>query len=232
MVKNLPASIGDAKDEGSIPALGRFLETAWQPTPLFLTREFRGRGAWWSTSIELLRVEHNWSGLAHALPLKSLSHLPPHSTPLGCHRTLALGSLHHTANSHWLFYICMYLLIFPNIVIDTKKFFQFYFPWQKTESKNDRGWDGWMASLTQWTWVLVNSGSWWWAGRPGVLQSMGLQRVGHDWANELTDKSMSSLFTSSWSPFALTSTSFLAFPMLDTPFLGYLVFLSWFNLLW
>ena len=48
-----------------------------------------------------------------------------------------------------------------------------------------RGWDGWMASLTRWTWVWVNSGSWWWTGRPGMLQSMGLQRVGHDWATEL-----------------------------------------------
>ena len=46
-------------------------------------------------------------------------------------------------------------------------------------------WDGWMASPTQWTWVWVNSGSWWWAGRPGVLQFMGLQRVGHNWATEL-----------------------------------------------
>ena len=46
-------------------------------------------------------------------------------------------------------------------------------------------WDGWMASLTQWTWVWVNSGSWWWTRKPGVLQSMGLQRVGHDWATEL-----------------------------------------------
>ena len=48
-----------------------------------------------------------------------------------------------------------------------------------------RGWDGWMASLTQWTWAWVNSGSWWWTGRPGVLRFMGSQRVGHDWANEL-----------------------------------------------
>ena len=48
-----------------------------------------------------------------------------------------------------------------------------------------RGWDGWMASPTQWTWVWVNPGSWWWIGRPGVLQFMGLQRVGHDWATEL-----------------------------------------------
>ena len=50
---------------------------------------------------------------------------------------------------------------------------------------DDRGWDGWMASPTQWTWVWVNSGSWWWTGRPGVLRFMGLQRVGHDWATEL-----------------------------------------------
>ena len=50
---------------------------------------------------------------------------------------------------------------------------------------NDRGWDGWMASPTQWTWVWVNSRIWWWTGRPGVLQSMGLQRIRHNWATEL-----------------------------------------------
>ena len=50
---------------------------------------------------------------------------------------------------------------------------------------DDRGWDGWMASPTRWAWVWVNSGSWWWTGRPGVLRFMGLQRVGHDWASEL-----------------------------------------------
>ena len=50
---------------------------------------------------------------------------------------------------------------------------------------DDRGWDGWMASLIQWTWVWVNSGSWWWTGRPGVLRFMGSQRVGHDSATEL-----------------------------------------------
>ena len=49
---------------------------------------------------------------------------------------------------------------------------------------DDREWDGWMASPTQWTWVWVNSRNWWWTGRPGVLQSMGPQRVGHDWAAE------------------------------------------------
>ena len=50
---------------------------------------------------------------------------------------------------------------------------------------DDRGWDGWMASLTWWTWVWVNSGSWWWTGRPSMLRFMGSQRVGHDWATEL-----------------------------------------------
>ena len=50
---------------------------------------------------------------------------------------------------------------------------------------DNRGWDGWMASPTQWTWVWVNSGSWWWTGRPGMLQFMGSQRVGHYWVTEL-----------------------------------------------
>ena len=53
------------------------------------------------------------------------------------------------------------------------------------EEKGTTGWDGWMASLTQWTWVWVNSGSWCWTGRPDVLQFMGSQRVRNDWATEL-----------------------------------------------
>ena len=50
---------------------------------------------------------------------------------------------------------------------------------------DDRGWHGWISSLTQWTWVCVDSGSWWWTGRPGVLWFMGSQRVGHNWVTEL-----------------------------------------------
>ena len=50
---------------------------------------------------------------------------------------------------------------------------------------DDRGWDGWMTSMTWWYWVWVDSRSWWWTGRPGVLRFMGSQRVGHDWAIEL-----------------------------------------------
>ena len=56
--------------------------------------------------------------------------------------------------------------------------------WEGRKGDN-RGWDGWMASPTRWTWVWLNSGSWWWTGRPGVLWYMGSQRVGHNWATEL-----------------------------------------------
>ena len=70
---------------------------------------------------------------------------------------------------------------------------------------DDRGWDGWMASPTRWTWVWVNSGSWWWTGRPGVPWFMGSQRVRRDWATELNWKVLkseriSSLSTSTGAP--------------------------------
>ena len=50
---------------------------------------------------------------------------------------------------------------------------------------DNRGWNGWMASSTRWTWIWVHSGSWWWTGRPGMLWFMGSQRVRQDWAIEL-----------------------------------------------
>ena len=58
----------------------------------------------------------------------------------------------------------------------------------KAGEGENRGPDGWMVSLTQWTWIWVNSGSWQLTGRPGVLQSIGSQRVGHDWTTELNWK--------------------------------------------
>ena len=51
--------------------------------------------------------------------------------------------------------------------------------------EDDRGWDGWMVSLTLWTWVWASSGCWWWTGKPGMLQFMWLQRIGHKWVTEL-----------------------------------------------
>ena len=53
------------------------------------------------------------------------------------------------------------------------------------EEGGNREWDSWMASLTWWTWVWASSGSWWWTRKPEVLQSMGLQRVRHNWTPEL-----------------------------------------------
>ena len=63
---------------------------------------------------------------------------------------------------------------------------------------DNRGWDGWKASLTLWTWVWVNSGSWWWTRRPGVLRFIGSQRVGHDWVTELN-----------WTKLALNKSKFV-----------------------
>ena len=57
--------------------------------------------------------------------------------------------------------------------------------WRQEEQRDDRGWDGWMASLARWTWVWTISRNWWWMGKAGVLQFMGSQRVRHDWATEL-----------------------------------------------
>ena len=58
--------------------------------------------------------------------------------------------------------------------------------WRQDEKGVNRGWNRWMASPTLWTWVWVSSGScWWWTGKPGMLQSMGLQRVRHGWVTEL-----------------------------------------------
>ena len=76
---------------------------------------------------------------------------------------------------------------------------------------DDRGWDGWMASPTRWMWVWVNSGSWWWTGRPRVLQFMGSQTVRHDWVTEVN-----------WSPYIykLFFSIFLSFlPASLPPFL-------------
>ena len=81
---------------------------------------------------------------------------------------------------------------------DAKSWFIGKRPWcwerLKAGGEGDNGgWDGWMASLTQWTWVWVNSESWWWTGRPGVLWFMRLQRVGHDWVTELKWTELGSL---------------------------------------
>ena len=60
--------------------------------------------------------------------------------------------------------------------------------WERLKAggeRDGRGWDDWMASLTRWTWVWTSSRSWWWTGKPGMLQSLRSQRVGHNWATEV-----------------------------------------------
>ena len=73
--------------------------------------------------------------------------------------------------------------------------------WNLTFSQgegDDRGWDGWMASVTRWLWVWVNSGSWWWTGRPGMLQFMGSRRVRHDWVTELNWTELKTIYNFLW----------------------------------
>ena len=101
--------------------------------------------------------------------------------------------------------------------------------WEKLKEGGERDdrWDGWMASPIQWTWVWVNSGSWWWTGRPGMLQSMGSQRAGHNWETELNKFStMSMVFIknfkylyhfSNYFLMKLTSKLWFYYPLINLP---------------
>ena len=108
-------------------------------------------------------------------------------SPLGCKE---IQSVHPKGNQSWIFIgrtDAEALILWPP---DLKNWHRKR-PWCCERSKaggegDDRGWDGWMPSLTQWTWVWVDSSSWWWTVKPGVLQSMESQRVRHDWVTELT----------------------------------------------
>ena len=74
--------------------------------------------------------------------------------------------------------------------------------WERLKARgegDDRWWDGWMASLFQWTWVWANSRIWWWTGRPGVLQSMGWQRIRQNWVTELNWRMPFNQHRCSWS---------------------------------
>ena len=88
--------------------------------------------------------------------------------------------------------------------------------WEKLKAGGegeDRTWDGWMASLTQCTWVWANSGRSWRTGKPGVLQSMGSQRVRHNWVTEQQQKAQRNLKTCPWSHNTWTYTVCLQIPV-------------------
>ena len=91
--------------------------------------------------------------------------------------------------------------------------------------RDNRGWDGWIASLTQWIWVWVNSRSWRWTGRPGVLQSMGSQRVEHDWATALSWSQPGGASYTPWWGLPLCSK----YPIVSLHFQFFLRHLQWIN---
>ena len=105
-----------------------------------------------------------------------------HESPLDCKE---IQSVHPKGNQSWVF--MERIDIETEIPILSKPDLKRPQCWERLKAGegDNRGWDGWMASPIQWRWVWVNSRSWWWTGRPGVLQSMALRRVGHDWATEL-----------------------------------------------
>ena len=99
---------------------------------------------------------------------------------------LTLAKLYVFINLGYHFYSYYYSVLWPP---NAKSWLIWKDPWERLMAGvegDDRGWDGWMASLTWRTWIWVDSGSWWWTGRPGMLQFMGSQRVRHNWVTELT----------------------------------------------
>ena len=108
-------------------------------------------------------------------------------SPLDCKE---IKSVHPKGNQSWIFIGRTDAEAETPILWPLSELTHWKRPWcwerLKAEGEgDDRGWGGWMASPTQWTWVWVNSGSWWWTGKPHALHSMGSQIVGHDWATEL-----------------------------------------------
>ena len=138
-------------------------------------------------------LPHQWA------PFSDLSHLEFFWLP----RRNYLQSVWLPIMRKWILMVCDLIIpgkwhsnrnfpeaISPTLATWYKELTHWKRPWcwerLKAEGKgNDRGWDGWIASPTQWTWVWASSRSWWWIGKPGVLQSMGWQRVRHNWAIEL-----------------------------------------------
>ena len=116
--------------------------------------------------------------------IKHLSHLSPLPIPLCCPTAPALSALCYASNLKWssVLYMVIYMFLLKlnsnTLATSCEELTHWKRPWcceglGAGGEGDDRGWDGWMASPTWWTWVWVNSGSWWWTGRPGLLWFMG-----------------------------------------------------------
>ena len=108
-------------------------------------------------------------------------------SPLDC---MVIQPVNPKGNQSWMFFGDWCWSRNSNTLATLCKLINWKRPWYWERLKvggegDDRGWDGWMASPTQWTWVWVNSRSWWGTGKPVVLQFMGSQRVWHNWVTEL-----------------------------------------------
>ena len=152
------------------------------PTKVHLVKAmvFSSSHVWmWELDYEESWVPKNWCLWTVVLE-KTLEH------PLDC---TEIQPVHPKWNRSWIFIeradaeAETPILWPPNVKDSLEK----SWCWERLKAGegDNRGWDGWMASLTQWTWVWVNSRSWQWTGRPGILQSIGSQKVRHDWATEL-----------------------------------------------
>ena len=134
-------------------------------------------------------VQQHWWWTRSTAPLSApAGHFPSHllnCTSEKCGYSFFARALrsHHLCKHY-------YVNIYVNITCGELTHLRRPWCWERLRAGregDDRGWDAWMASQTQWTRVLVDSGSWWWIGRPGMQPFMGSKRVGHDWATELTD---------------------------------------------
>ena len=156
------------------------------------------RSWWWTGRPGMLpsmgcRVRHNWATelnqtdqfieqYFHLLSYFTSSHIFLSKSDVNLkkeNKTNAILTCDNGCSVLQYFSTICYFMV--GLVSSTPRTLLYYF----TCKGDDRGWDAWMASLTQWTWVWINSGSWWWTGRPGMLRFMGLQRVGHNWATEV-----------------------------------------------
>ena len=180
---------------GFHPSVGKIpWRREWLPTPVFWPRGFTP-----THSMGLQRVQHGWATFTFmSKKTLGLSSRRIDAFELWCwRRLLRVPWTSRRSNQSILKEISPEYSL-EGLVLKVK--LPIFWPpdvknwliWKDRDAGKDwrqekgmtRGWDGWMASLTWWTWVWVSSGSWWWTGKPSMLQSWGY-RVGHDWATEL-----------------------------------------------